>query len=28
MTQEKKQANASCGTAVVWDQASEERFAG
>ncbi len=28
MTQEKKQAKASCGTAVVWDQASEERFAG
>jgi hypothetical protein len=27
MTQTKKQAQAVCGTAVAWDQASEERFA-
>ena len=27
MTQRKKQANALCGTVVVRDQASEERFA-
>ena len=27
MTQGKKQARALCGTAVAWDQASEERFA-
>jgi len=26
MTQRKKQANARCGTAGVWDQASKERF--
>jgi len=27
MTQRKKQVYALCGTAVVWDQASEEGFA-